>query len=157
MKIKYLIILICSLFILTACSDVKDQAENIINSENEYVLKVKGGHPHSYPDKTFGEYFDKFFGSPTWKYFKGTKEGLDEDKDGKPDESEENVDVVEFTGYCTYKDVRVKALLQFTINKDNETFDASYLSFNEVPQDSFTLSILLSTIFDDENESSQKS
>ena len=135
--------------LLSACgnSDVGDQIANVVQSEDEHVLGVKGGTPNAYPDKTYEEAFENFFGSPTWKYFVGTKEGPDEDGDGKPDYTEDNVDIVEFTGYCTYQDVEVKALIQFTLSKDDNTFEATYLSFNEVPQNMLMLSALLEAAF----------
>lgn len=128
--------------------EVSDQTANIVYSEDKYVLSVKGGHPERYSNATYGQAFEDFFAYPTWKYFKGTKEGSDEDGDGKSDTEEENVDVVEFTGYCTYQDVEVKALIQFTLNDDN-TFTATYLSYNEVPQNNLALWGLLEAVFED--------
>ena len=43
-------------------------------------------------------------------------------------------DVVEFTGYCTYRDAEVKARLQFILNVEEGTFESGALSFNDVPQ-----------------------
>lgn len=140
--------------IALALAEIKNLAGNensngssVFQSENEYVASVKNGSPLAYPDKTYGEAFENFFGSPKWKYFLGTKEGLDEDSDGVPDSTEENVDVVEFTGYCTYQNVEVKALLQFTLSQENDTFEATYLSFNEVPQNYLMLATLLDAVF----------
>lgn len=136
-----------------ACStdDITDQEANIFQAEDEHVLEVKGGTSIAYPGKTFGEAFENFFDSPTWKYFVGTKEGSDEDGNGKPDYIEENVDIVEFTGYCTYQGVRVKARIQFTLNKEDDTFSATYLFFNEVPQSMLMLSALMEKVFTDED------
>lgn len=135
--------------LLTSCGsdDIEDQIANVIQSEDTHILGVKGGTPTAYPGKTYGEAFEAFFGSPTWKYFVGTKEGADEDGDGQPDYREENIDIVEFTGYCTYQDVEVKALIQFTLSKEDNTFEATYLSFNEVPQNMFMLYALLEAVF----------
>ena len=74
---------------------------------------------------------------------------------GEPDYTKENVDVVEFTGYCMYKDVRVKALIQFELDKDAGTFEASYLSFNDVPQNGLTLAALLDTAFSGEESDTE--
>lgn len=126
--------------------------KNTIQPENENVLAVKGGHPNAYPDKTYGEAFEDFFGSPTWEYFVGTMEGPDDDGDGKPDYTEENIDIVEFTGDCTYENVEVKVLLQFTLDKGSDNFSATYLSINDVPQDDLTLISLLETVFTDGEE-----
>lgn len=143
--------------ILSGCSedDVVDQVANVEQALDENVLMVKNGSPNAYPDKTYGETFDNFFGSPTWKYFVGTQDGPDDDGDGEPDYTKENVDVVEFTGYCMYKDVRVKALIQFELDKDAGTFEASYLSFNDVPQNGLTLAALLDTAFSGEESDTE--
>lgn len=126
--------------------EAQDQARNITDSQDSHVLGVKNGHP-SDSDKTYGDAFDEFFSYPTWKYFTGTKEGPDEDGDGKPDYEEEKADIVEFTGYCTYLDTEVKALIQFTLDKNGDTFEATYLSFNDVPQNMLMLYNLLDTVF----------
>lgn len=152
-----------SIFILIMCicvngcgvDDVTDQVSDAVQSDDSHVLGVKNGHPNSYPDKTYGEAFDNFFSYPTWKYFVGTKEGTDEDEDGKPDYESENVDIVEFTGYCTYKNVEVKALLQFTLDKDG-TISPTFLSFNDVPQNLLTISMLMDAVFDDTSQDGTK-
>lgn len=132
--------------------NVDKQIKNTIQPENENVLAVKRGHSSVYPDKTYGEAFENFFALPTWEYFVGTKEGPDDDGDGEPDYTEENIDIVEFTGDCTYKNVQVKVLLQFTLEKDSDNFTATYLSLNDVPQDNLTLMSLLETVFTDGEE-----
>lgn len=111
--------------------EVEDQAENIVDSEDEHVLSVKNGHPESYPDVTFGDAFEQFFGAPTWKYF----------------ESDDGMDVVEFTGYCTYQDAEVKARLQFILNDDG-TFSTGALSFNDVPQSQLITAAMLENAFE---------
>ena len=147
--------LLCLL--MTGCneSDVTDQITNVVQAEDENVLGVKGGTSSAYPGITYGEAFDNFFGSPTWKYFQGTQKGPDDDGDGEPDYVEENVDVVEFTGYCTYHDVEVKALIQFTLDNEAGTFEATYLSFNDVPQNNLTLLALLEAVFTNDSVSTE--
>lgn len=127
--------------------EAEDQARNIADSQDSHVLGVKNGHPFDYPDQTYGDAFEDFFSYPTWKYFVGTKEGADEDGDGKPDYEEKNVDIVEFTGYCTYLDTEVKAQMQFTLDEESDTFEVTYLSFNDVPQNMLMLYGLLDTVF----------
>lgn len=146
-----LVIILCMSLFGCGVSDITDQMANVVQADDKNVLAVKGGTPNAYPEKTYGEAFEKFFGMPTWKYFVGTKEGSDEDGDGKPDYTEENVDIVEFTGYCTYRDVEVKALIQFTLDKEGGTFEATYLSFNDVPQTYFMLAQLIDTVFTSED------
>lgn len=148
-KIHYLCMISVILVFLTGCSetDITDQMANIKNAKEEHVLSVKGGSPVGHPDMTFGEAFDNFFAYPTWQYFVGIQEGYDEDGDGKPDYTIDNVDVVEFTGYCTYQDVEVKARIQFTLAEDGDTFETTYLAFNEVPQNRLILYALLDKVF----------
>lgn len=129
--------------------EVVDQTVNIANSEEEHVLMVKNGHTNSYPNITYADAFEGFFAYPTWKYFVGTKEGPDEDGDGVPDYTQENVDIVEFTGYCTYQETEVKALIQFTLDQEAGTFTATYLSFNGVPQNNFMLYTILEKAFEE--------
>lgn len=138
----------------SVAKEALDQAENLSDSQDSHVLAVKNGHPQDYPDKSYGDAFDAFFSYPTWKYFKGTKEGPDEDGDGKPDYKEEEADIVEFTGHCTYLDSEVKALIQFTLSKENDTFEATYLSFNDVSQNMLMLYGILEAAFSD-GESSE--
>lgn len=97
--------------------EVSEQAEDIENKEDENVLKIKNGHPEDYPDITYGEAFDNFFGSPMWEYLGG----------------ENKEDIVEFTGYYTYQNTEVKVRVQFILNEDG-TFTSGALSFNDVLQ-----------------------
>ena len=137
-----------SIAFLSGCSKntVGEEIANLVNSTNEYVQTVKSGTSFSYPDVTFEEAFHYFFDSPTWKYFNGTQDGPDEDGDGEPDYYIDNVNVVEFTGFCLYSDVEVKALIQFVVEED--TFEAKYLSFNDVPQNMLMLSGLITKAFE---------
>jgi hypothetical protein len=150
-KIMSIAMAIIMSLLMCACgtSDVTDQVANVVQAEDEHVIGVKEATPTAYPGKTYGEAFENFFGSPTWKYFVGTKEGPDEDGDGEPDYTEDNLDIVEFTGYCTYRDTEVKALIQFTLDMEEGTFIATYLSFNDVPQTTFMLNALLDAVFTD--------
>lgn len=130
--------------ILCGCSnanveDAKNQVTSVLQSEDEHVLGVKNGTSSKYPGVTYGEAFEKFFGSPTWRYFEGTTK----DENGK----ERSASVVEFTGDCIYSDVEVKACIQFELDKGGETFKASYLSLNDVPQNAFVLSALIDKVF----------
>lgn len=153
-KFKKILLMIIMVIFLTGCdeSDVTEQITNVVQAEDPNVVGVKNGTNSEYPNMTYGEAFESFFAAPTWKYFKGTKNGPDDDGDGKPDYVEENVDIVEFTGYCTYHDVEVKALIQFTLNNNEGTFQATYLSFNEVPQSNLIMWALIEKAFTNDVE-----
>lgn len=133
---------------MTSEEAFEEEFGELPTTDDEYVLMVKNGTSSSYPDMTYGEVFDAYFGTPEWRYFKGTQEGPDDDGDGESDYTHEDIDVVEFTGYCTYADVEVKALIQFVLDTDAGTFEAQYLSFNEVPQSGLQLGALLESVFE---------
>lgn len=134
-----LVILICC---LSACesNNSTNRTDNVMQREDPHIISVKEGSPAAYPDKTYGEAFDAFFGSPSWKYFKA-----------QDDDSDEPCDVVEFVGYCTYQDVEVEACLQFTLDVDNGAFETTYLSFNDVPQSMLMLAALIEAAFTNED------
>ena len=113
--------------------DIADQFASIQAADNEYVLRVKSSHHDEYPNVSYGEAFDSFFATPTWKFF----------------ESEGGEKVVEFTGDCSFREVNVKARLQFIIATDEKTFDIGALSFNEVPQSNLITFSLLSAAFEE--------
>lgn len=135
-------------FVFCGCKldseDLSNQAKSIVQSENEFVLGVKGGSPSTYPDITYEEAFGSFFGYPTWTYFQGTIDGDDA-----------LYDIVEFTGNCMYNDIEVKALIQFTVNVDDETFDATYFSLNDIPQTTTDLYGLIDIVFSEYRDSHQ--
>ena len=113
--------------------NIVDQVNNVVQAQDEHVLGVKNGHPSSYPQCSYGDVFDNFFGSPTWTYFESTT----------------GEDVVEFTGYCMYQDVEVKARLQFILDEGGDTFSAGALSFNDVPQANLVTISLLDKAFEE--------
>lgn len=97
--------------------------------DNEYISKVKNGTFNKYPDVIIGEAFDDFFGSPKWRYFI----------------SDDDLNIVEFTGKCTYDDVEVEALLQFTVY-DDDSFELSYFSMNDISQNLLMISELIDKV-----------
>lgn len=146
MKKIFVLCLVAVLLLLSGCStstvegagkEVEDAITNITDADNKYVQMVKGGYREGNPDLTYDDAFNAFFGTPRWKYFKG----------------EDEQDVVEFTGDCTYQDTPVKARIQFVVDEENGTFEATYLAFNEVPQNMLMLSGLIETVFSEADES----
>lgn len=155
-RVLYALILAGILASTTGCGDIEEQVENAVDLYDEHVLAVKNGYSLSYPNITYEAAFESFFSSPTWNYFTGVQEGPDDDGDGKPDYTIDGVDVVEFTGYCTYRNVEVKALLQFVLSKEDDTFEAVYLSFNDIPQSTFIMESLLKSVFEEAENSAKK-
>lgn len=103
------------------------------SSNNKYVDFVKNGYPNAYPEITYGQAFNRFFSDPAWKHFK----------------SEEDENIVEFTGGCIYQDSEVTATIQFTLAEDDDTFEISYCDFNGVPQIPLMTNALVAKAFDD--------
>ena len=138
---KILALLTAMMLLVSACSsatvdgagkELEDAITNVTDADNKYVQMVKGGYRSDDPDTTYEEAFTAFFGAPRWKYF----------------ESDDGKDVVEFTGDCTYRDAPVKARIQFVVDEEGGTFEATYLAFNEVPQDALTLSAVIAKAFE---------
>lgn len=116
-----------------ATKSVTDQVSNLRDKDEPHVLSVKNGYLEDYADKSIGEAFEKFFGEPTWKYFK----------------SDTGKDVVEFTGFLVYQEAEVKARMQFLLNEDN-TFEIGALAFNDVPQNQLTTNAVITSVFEDQ-------
>lgn len=147
---RMLVLLTAILLLLSSCSsatldgtgkELEDVLTNISDADNKYVLMVKGGYRTDDPSVTYEDAFSAFFGTPRWKYFK----------------SEDGQDVVEFTGDCIYRDVSVKARIQFVVDVENGTFQATYLAFNEIPQDALTLAAVISKAFEEVTASGTES
>ena len=83
-----------------------EKTSNKSQEEDIHVKAVKQGSPKAYPNIKYGDAFGEFFDEANWRYFKAKK----------------GQDIVEFTGYCTYKESRVKARLQFVVDMDNGSF-----------------------------------
>lgn len=151
-KVLELVIGVSMLGLVGCGSDLEEVAQESIDwlnaefVEDEHVTLVKNGTNNNYPDVTWGKAFDNFFKAPSWRYFVGTQQAPDEDGDGVSDGEEQDVEVVEFTGYCTYQGVEVEALLQFTLNMEESTFEPTYLSFNDVPQNNLTMYALVEKV-----------
>ncbi|WP_455190865.1 hypothetical protein [Eubacterium ramulus] len=126
------------------------QSETSADQEDtKNIFLVTKAVNNDYPGNiTYGDAFKTFFSGAKWRYFKGTQEGPDDNEDGEPDYTIDDIDVVEFSGKCMYQDVEVTALIQFTLDKEAGTFEASYLSFNDVPQSTAMLSGLIDNAFE---------
>ncbi len=125
----------------------QDIVDALKGENEEHIQFVKGGTNTAYPGVTYEEAFENFFTDPSWKYFKGTQEGPDDDGDGEPDYTIDDVDVVEFTGRCLYADTEVTALIQFVLDTNAGTFEPTFLSFNDVPQSVLMLAGLMEKVF----------
>ena len=146
MKRSYIFILIIMIFcsLLGCDSDFDESSKQANQSDSDLVLGVKGGYPSSYPDATYGDAFDYFFGYPEWTSFQGTR-----------DEDDKVYDIVQFTGECLYAEKEVTALIQFTLSEDKNTFEPTYLSFNDVPQTNEDMYALVDKAFTEYQKSQE--
>lgn len=110
-----------------------EEEEESVLTADQYIQMVVNGYRVEDPEHTYGEAFDAFFASPQWEFFV----------------SDEDEKVVEFTGDCTYLDAPVTACIQFVINETDNTFEATWLDFNGVPQNTLTLNSLITTAFEE--------
>ena len=99
--------------------------------DNRYVRMVINGYRENNPNLTYDIAFSAYFDAPVWRYFR----------------SQSGMDVVEFTGGCIYQNVPVSARIQFTVDEGQGTFEATFLAYNEVPQDARTLRDLIDAAF----------
>lgn len=135
-----------SILLLTGCGEIKettdkavDSVEDVVQSaatsDNPQVISIKESYPEAYPHRTIGEAFESFFSSPKWKHFL----------------SNEDQDVVEFTGYFLYEEVEAKATVQFLLSEDG-SFEVGSVSYNDLPQNELAVDALLTTIFEEPGE-----
>lgn len=78
-----------------AGKEVQDTLGDLTDSNNKYVLMVKGLYNENCPDLTNEQAFSDFFQTPQWCYFSIN--------DGQ--------NVVAFTGDCTFRDAAAKVLI----------------------------------------------
>lgn len=100
-----------------------------------HIQMVRNSKPSTYPTIRYKDAFENFFGKPKWVYFEGTKGN-----------SNDIVQIVEFTGDCMYDNEDVKALIQFEITDDG--FTPSYLSIDDRSKNQFELNSIIKAVFD---------
>ena len=106
-------------------------SNNSDTANSRYIQMVGNSYRLGNPDITYDMAFSSYFDAPEWRYFKS--------KDG--------FDVVEFTGECIYRDAPAKARMQFVVDEENGTFEATFLAFNEEPQTMLVLNALIEEAF----------
>lgn len=123
---------------LTGCSSSSSEdatafIDDTVNSflgDSVNVSSVKDAYLSSCPSATLGQMADAFMANPSWSDFASTTGGT----------------VVELTGGITFDSADVEALIQFELF--GSSFEASYLSFNQVSQNQLMLSSLLTKMCD---------
>lgn len=131
-----MLILVAAL--LTSCSSSStedataflDQSIDSFLGDSQNVSSVKDAYLTSCSTATLGEMADAFMSSPSWTDFNSTTGGT----------------VVELTGGILFDGSDVEALIQFDLS--GSTFEAVYLSLNEVSQSQLMLSTLLPKMCD---------
>ena len=104
--------------------------------ESELSIQiVRHTKPTAYPTIKYKDAFENFFGRPKWVYF-----------EGKRDNSDDLIRIVEFTGECTYKDDDATALIQFEIT--DESLAPTYFSINDRSMNELELYSLIKKVFE---------
>lgn len=107
-------------FVLSGCVD------------SDEVKMVKAGKLNSCQKGTVEKMVDSFMGSPSWK-------------SGVAKNGQEFVNV---SGDISYQEKKVRAEVQFFIDKKNKTFEFNAFEINEVPQNNFMAYALLGKMCD---------
>lgn len=100
--------------------------------DSEMVSLVKNGTLENYPEKNLGTVIDNYFGTPYWT----------------SGESEDGVKFVNIEGKILFMDKEVDALLQYTVSKDNTSFEYSALELNGVPQSNLIYLGLIESMYE---------
>ena len=136
-RIVSLLLTVCMLFsfapVLTGCgidlailTDIVDE----INRPDPLVEGVRGATQKDY-GLIYGDAFEYYFTNPAWVSFV----------------TEDDVEVVEFTGDCIFRDTLVHARFQFTILPDGEYFKPTFLALNGNTQTEEMMWYMLDDIF----------
>lgn len=100
-----LLFVICLKSLDGSMGDVSSQLQG--EEDEEKISVVRDGSPELIPHITYGEAYKNFFADPTWRYFVANDE----------DESE----VVEFVGGCTYEEEPAEVYIQFLFDKEDDS------------------------------------
>ena len=128
---RILIMVLAVLMLFTGCTE-------LIEDTDVYVATIKSAYMNG-TSYTYDEVFSNFFSFPIWTHFTSS--------DGQ--------EVVEFKGNCTYDNEPVRAKIQFVITYETEesiSWEASYLSFNNVNQPLIMLAALMEKAIEEYDE-----
>lgn len=103
------------------------------NRNDEYIQIVKGGAFDQYPQKTVGEAFDSYLNNAVWE-------------SGVSDDDQKFVNV---KGGITYFGNDAEILVQFLVDKDDQTFTYNACEIDGVPQNNLVVSELFNTVYSD--------
>ena len=105
-------------------------------SQSKYINDLKNGYLERFMDQTIGTAFNNFLQHPTWRIA-----GTDNDSV-----------YVNVSGNIFYMGKKVKAILQFKLNKSQGDFRVYALEFNGIPQNGETIDALLRKIYGNTGE-----
>ncbi|WP_069997215.1 stalk domain-containing protein [Cellulosilyticum sp. I15G10I2] len=96
-----------------------------------FIDIVKQGSFNQFPNQKVDVYFNAFFKNPKWTYFR----------------SEQDENIVEFTGTYPYKNSENLVLIQFAVNPTFKSFEVVYLERDGYGLSSYALEDLVKAIF----------
>lgn len=105
----------------------------IHQSDQKYIDFVKQGSPTSYPNITYEKAFNNYFGNCKWSYFV----------------SDDEEDVVEFNGKCSYRGQDADIKIQFVLDIAHDSFEVYAATINDIPQSNWELASIIELVFED--------
>lgn len=122
-KILLVLILIIGLSLFVGCGNDSEDTINI----------VRNGELYDFPGIEFGKVVDSFIGDPKWEAITG--------EDGNT--------YVNLYGVVIFEDADVDILIQYKVDKEEETFTLKAFEMNKVPQDITLYSELIITMYEE--------
>jgi len=105
----------------------------IHQNDKKYIEFVKQGSPVDYPNITYEKAFDNYFGNCKWSYFV----------------SDDEEDVVEFNGKCSYRGQDADIKIQFVLDVDHDSFEVYAATINGIRQSTLELATIIEMVFED--------
>lgn len=122
-KGKIIAIVVVALALLIVIGSQMSNSDDMQGSSLNFVKidKVRELSPEGAGGITYNQAYENFYGSPDWKHFV----------------SDNNIDVVEFSGECTYYEKPGMVYIQFQLD-DNDEIQGYYVGFKEEGKDEKT-------------------
>lgn len=102
-------------------------------NDQKYIDFVKQGSPTSYPNITYEKAFNNYFGDCKWNYFV----------------SDEEEDVVEFNGICSYRGQDADIKIQFVLDVAHDSFEVYAATINGIRQSNWEIASIIELVFED--------
>ena len=130
-KLTNILAVISIILIIFSVTSLPENNATTVNSDTDIYVQTIQESILDDSGYTYKEVFNDFFANPTWKHFTG----------------DENQEIVEFTGECSYQEKDVKITVQYLITNETETtveYELIYFDIDGEPQDLTTFEGMIS-------------